>query len=307
MSDYQPLSLTTLSNASADLLGPNAADSLGQQAYRGVPFQIGDPATARLPLLGHGGHSQPVNIDVGQTAHTLVFAHILVDPQLHRSGVPGDHVATYVVHYADGQKTELPIRERFEIAWLTSTHDLISDVRSPGAPFLAMPDVDDEFVPRHTADRAQMGRALTEVTGGVSANAFNLWPWRNPRPEVAVQAIELRPTDRRIILAGLCLGHVDEDPFRRAARRAVVIELPDPQDADAPFDLDVSVERGIATFPHPITRDPAEFLASDTAGFGEPRNESNSPAYTEVAGVPSAQIHVAPRRRRTRIRSPCRP
>ena len=42
MSDYQPLNLTTLSNASADLLGPTGADTLGPQAYRGVPFHIGD-------------------------------------------------------------------------------------------------------------------------------------------------------------------------------------------------------------------------------------------------------------------------
>ena len=293
MSDYQPLDLTPLCNASADLLGPDGAATLGPQAYRGVPFLIGHPASAQLPLIGHTGHTAPVTIQVGQTAPTLVFAHVLVDAQLHASGLPGDHVATYVIHYADGQHTELPIRERFEIGWLTSTHDLISDVRSPGAPFVAMPDVDDELVPRHTADRDQMGRALTEVNGGVAAKDFYLWPWRNPRPDVPIQHVEFRPTDRRIILGGLCLGHVDEDPFRRAARRAVVIELPEPEDANAPFDLEVNVERGIATFPHPITRDPAEFLASDTAGFGEPRNDSNSPAYTEIAGVPSAQIHVS--------------
>ena len=108
MSDYQPLNLTALSNASADLLGPNGADTLGPQAYRGVPFHIGDPASAQLPLLGDGGHTGAVRIDIAQTAHTLVFAHVLVDPQLHRSGVPGDHVATYVIHHADGQKPNSP-------------------------------------------------------------------------------------------------------------------------------------------------------------------------------------------------------
>ena len=198
MSDYQPLNLTALSNASADLLGPSGAGSLGPQAYRGVPFHIGDPDAAQLPLLGHGGHTQPTRIDIAQTAHTLVFAHVLVDPQLHRSGVPGDHVATYLIHHADGETTDLPIRERFEIGWLVTAQDMISDIRSPGAPFVAMPDVDDELVPRDTAGRSEMGRALTEVTGGVSANAFYLWPWRNPRPDVPIRHVELRPTDRRI-------------------------------------------------------------------------------------------------------------
>ncbi len=293
MGDYEALSVIGLCNAPAGVLGEDGARHLGAQVYRGAPFQVGDAERGLLALLGEGGHRAPVRLDVGRTVRTLVFAHVLLDTELHRGGVPGETAATYVVRYADGVETELPIRERFETGWFTGSQDMISDVRSPGAPFAAMPDVDDELLPRGMAARGHMGRALTEVTGGVAAAAFYLWPWRNPRPETAVQHLELRPTARRLIVGGVCLGQADEDPLRRTARRGVLIELPDPADADAPFDLEVSVERGIAAYPQPLPRDPAAFLTSDTAGWGEPRNPANSPAYTEVAGAPSARITVA--------------
>ena len=103
---------------------------------------------------------------------------------------------------------------------------------------------------------------------------------------------KIRPTDRAVILCGVCVGTVDEDPLRPDARRAVVVELPQPADAERPFALEVSVDRGTATHAQPLPRDPDAFLTSDTAGWGEPRNPGSSPAYSEIAATPSATVHV---------------
>ena len=88
------------------------------------------------------------------------------------------------------------------------------------------------------------------------------------------------------------MGTVDEDPLRPDARRAVVVELPQPEDAERPFAVEVAVDRGTATHAHPLPRDPDAFLTSDTAGWGEPKNPGSSPAYSEIAATPSATVRV---------------
>jgi hypothetical protein len=78
------------------------------------------------------------------------------------------------------------------------------------------------------------------------------------------------------------------------AKRAVKITLPRPEDADKPFDLEVTVDRGVATFPFALSAKPAEdFLADPFCGYGEAQNERNSPAYTEIAAIPSATVTLA--------------
>mgnify|MGYP000962061917 CR=1 FL=1 len=245
MSDYEPLDLTDVCNAPGTLLGDAASRVLGDQVYRGLPFTIGDVADGQVALLGDGGHDADVRVEIGRMATTMTFAHVLLESSLHRSGVPGETVAVYGVEYADGLIETFQIRERFEIGWLVGDGDLLSDMRSPGAPFLAQPDTDEGLLPRESATRGSMGRALTEVDLTPRVQAFYLFAWCNPRPDAVINAIEFRPTRRRVVVGGVCLGSVDEDPLRRTARRSVLIELPNRADADAAFDLSVSVDRGV--------------------------------------------------------------
>src|SRR6266700_3906939 len=60
-----------------------------------------------------------------------------------------------------------------------------------------------------------------------------------------------------------------------------------------PFDLSVTVDRGVATFPYPLPQQsPEEFLADPLAGWGEELNEQSSPASVEIAALPSATVTV---------------
>ena len=88
-------------------------------------------------------------------------------------------------------------------------------------------------------------------------------------------------------MAGLTLGHVNEHPFSRAARRPVRIDLKDAEQAAKPFDLDVTINRGERTYTHPLPEQSSDEFLNDTyKGFGEPQNPKSSPAYVELSGVP---------------------
>jgi hypothetical protein len=105
-------------------------------------------------------------------------------------------------------------------------------------------------------------------------------------------ALELIPTHRRFILAGLTLGHMAENPFGRSARRLLKITLLDEEEAKRPFNLAVEVDRGVATYAYPLPEQPLAEERPETAGFGFALNKSSSPAYVEVAANPSATVAV---------------
>ena len=60
----------------------------------------------------------------------------------------------------------------------------------------------------------------------------------------------------------------------------------------SPFHLDVDVDRGLATYAYPLPQKPLDEIAPDMNGFGAPPNQTNSPAYSHIAAVPSATVTV---------------
>ena len=86
---------------------------------------------------------------------------------------------------------------------------------------------------------------------------------------------------------------LDEDPIPRRPRREVKITLPQSEDADKPFDMEVNVDRGVATYPYPLPENaPDAFINDDFKGWGESQNNKSSPAYVEVSATPSANVEV---------------
>jgi hypothetical protein len=284
MSDYQPIDLGALCNAGAAVYG-SSSPPIGSATFHGLPFLVGGaaPDAARC-LIDLGTAEEAVVVPVGATARHVLFAHALLDSRLLEGGPLGDVVAHYAVRYADGEELRLPIRERFEIAAIPMWWSAL--------PFLAVPDNQDYMAARYQGEWGEAGYRQTEADQGWPAH-FYLWDWANMRPEQPIESIALGPAGRHVIIGAITLGHVDEQPLRRVARRAVRITLPEPADADKPFDLEVAVDRGVASYPYPLPARPAEeFLAHALAGFGETRSTRNSPAYVEVAAIPSATVTI---------------
>ncbi|HWQ13261.1 MAG TPA: CehA/McbA family metallohydrolase [Roseiflexaceae bacterium] len=287
MKDYEPLDLGPLCNAGAALYGPEATPPTGRTLLHGLPFLIGgeapDPARCFV-ALGPGGAEAPLAVAVGATARHLLFAHALLDSRILQGGPVGDVVAHYSVRYADGEQVSVPVRERFEIAAIPMWWSAY--------PFLAVPDQKDSLMPRYEGRFSAAGERQAEADQGWP-EYFYLWDWANPRPEEPIAEVQLEPAGRRVVVAAITLGQLDEQPLRRMPKRPVAITLMRPEDATRRFDLAVEVDRGVATFPFALPEAGAEaFLADPFRGFGERQNEHNSPAYTEVAAIPSATVTV---------------
>ncbi len=285
--DYESLDLTRWCNANAQVLGENAQPALGAQTFHGLPFQIGGSVDESQPCFlafGKDLRSKPLWVPIGKTAQRVIFAHRLLETDLPRGGDIGTTVAVYVFHFADGSHERAAIRERFEIS--------VVPVTWGEGSFRAVPDRKNAVLPRQIGPWEDAGRRQTEVSQG-TPHSYLLWAWKNPFPEKTISAIEIVPTERRFILAAITLGHRDEDPFVRTGTQTLKLVLLRAEDASQPFDLSVEVDRGVATYPYPLPTASSEaFLTAELKGWGEALNTTSSPAYVQVAAIPSATVTV---------------
>ncbi|HZO86788.1 MAG TPA: CehA/McbA family metallohydrolase [Chthonomonadaceae bacterium] len=288
MKDYEPLDLSALYNAGPEVCGPERKPALGAQTFHGLPFQIGEgersfiafgPKTSNPP--------QPLSIPIGQTARRILFAHVLLESRLHEGDPVGREVARYAFVFADGERVEVPIRERFEIAVIPTAWGEL--------PFLAVPDSKDSLADRYQGEWGATGFRQTEARQAWPRDYY-LWAWENPRPDVPVDSVEIVPAEAEplsFLIAAITLGHVEEEPFRRSAGLPVKLTLPKEEDTAKPFALAVEVDRGVATYPYALPEQPADaFIGDPQKGWGEKQNPANSPAYTEIAAIPSATVTV---------------
>ena len=283
MADYEPLDISGWCNATLDALEAEEEPAAGAQAFRGLPFLVGG-----LVSLAQG--APPVIIPIGGPARRIIFAHTQLETTVAEDGRWGRHVADYVFRTADGGSESVPIRERFEIGVLPGRGTVPGGITSQ---FRAVSDSQPELQPRYEGEFGRAGWRLMESTGE-SARWYYLWAWRNPNPDVAVESVELVPRGPRFAVAAITLGHADEHPFAREGRVPVRVVLKDRERADAPFDLEVGVDRGVATYPYPLPDQSArDFLDDRYKGWGQRANEKSSPAYVEMTGTPSATVTVS--------------
>ena len=265
MADYQPLDLSRLCNAGLEVLGADADAPTGRQAFRGLPFLVGGEGAKCFIAFDEASGRAAIPID--QSARRVIVAHRLLESELMEGGPLGKPVADYVFRLAGGEECRVPIRERFEIAHLSEG----------GSPFLALPDQNDLLMRRHEGRWEDMGRRQTEVTRG-NARGYYLWSWENPHPDRAVESLEVVPAGPRFIIAGVTLSHLDEHPFVQHGKREARLILTHPEDAEKPFDLSVEVDRGTASYVHPLPAASAdEFVGDDFAGWGEAQESPVEP------------------------------
>jgi hypothetical protein len=286
MADYEPVDISGVTNAPLSMLGPDSEAVAGPQLFRGLPFVVGGDGDDALVYLGTGGG---VSIPLGSAARRVIFAHRLMETKVPQGGPLGVEVADYVFHYVGGAEERITIRERFEIAAIPGPNDIPG---VPGSPYLAVTDTTAELMPRTEGPWDATGRRQTEA-GNVLSRWYYLWAFESPHPERVIDSVEIVPRDPSFIIAAVTLGHADEHPFAREGRRPARIVLTDEADAARPFDLDVEVDRGDATYVHPLPEGGAgDFVTHPFKGYGQEQNTASSPAYVEVSAVPSATVSV---------------
>lgn len=306
MPDYEPLDLSSLCNAGPEIYPERNRPAPGLHSFHGLPFQLGavaqpsseeagsaaapsSSADAQRPApflvaFGEGLRQEPVAVPIDREARWLIFAQARLNSEIPQGDPVGRVVAEYEFRFADGESVRVPVRERFEIGaipWIWGQD-----------AFLAWPDQKNRMYARYEGRWGAAGNRQTEAIQG-SPQQFTLWPWRNPRPDVPIAAVVIHPAGPTFALGAITASHLDEEPFVRTARREVLITLPRPEDAEKLFALEVDVDRGGATYPYALpASDPDTFLADDQKGWGEAQNPTSSPAYVEIAAIPSATVTV---------------
>ena len=278
--DYEPLDIIPLCNGGADLLEDGTDVELGQVAIRGLPFLVGAAgatADGGACFLALDGSGSGVTVPIGKAVRNLIVAHRVVDSL---DDSPGEDVAEYVFHRADGSEERAPIRAGFQIG---------------GAgrfPYDAYIDAKPTLMPRYEGKWSESGRRPMEALA-TFAKRYYLWVWRNPEPDLEVESLEIIPRGPRFIVAAVTLGYADEHPFPREGMRPARITLKSEEAAGKPFSLVVGVDRGDVTYPHPLpTMSADEFLGHSYRGWGEAQNQSSSPAYVDVSATPSASLSL---------------
>ena len=90
---------------------------------------------------------------------------------------------------------------------------------------------------------------------------------------MTINSITIKGLSVSFVVAAITLGQLDEDPFTRDGKKPARIIITDPSEANQPFDMEVSVDRGFNTYVHPLpTNSPDEFLQDDFKGWGQQQN-----------------------------------
>ncbi len=157
---------------------------LGNQTFCGIPFKVIDPTANKgkscVVLYGQPrtNYPQRVTVPVNRKAAALAFLHTLTWNDKHMP------VAVYIVHYADGSKTEIPIRVGKEILGFWGN------------------DETDDVKLAHQAPNLMYGRV-----------SIYAWTWTNPKPSVTIKTLELVSTGSKgcpVIVAATALDAVQK-------------------------------------------------------------------------------------------------
>jgi hypothetical protein len=192
----------------------------------GIPFAIGRPLVVR---------DEPVSLSLERVrAPWLVFLHTTdVEPQVpdpdgffrptRGSGRLGEHVADYVLVYADKSEVRQPIRRRHEIGMLQ---------RSWGeACFeaVAMRKPQPVRAGHEQASRLSQAWGLTQtrvLNRDLEAWCNYLWAFENPNPRRSLGELRVEPVAGCLVLSALTGGRASSNPLRWGARRKAVLRLP---------------------------------------------------------------------------------
>ena len=255
-------------NARAGRLEP---DELTEDAYahrreltggpcvlRGIPF-CGSPTDDQFIYLDRGALSLDLR---GVRARYLVFWHACNMPRPEPGpdgmirafqGYPplGVTACVYRVRYRDGTSAEVPIRSRMEI----------NDLERPWGQggFLCVPHIGGDAMYTATDDiragrkpQDAWGETQPRVTSPGDGGKLGQWlfAWDNPKPDTAIDGIDIEHRAGRLLLFGVTAAHVEAHPLRHSRRQKVALTLDgDARDPMALIDIDLG--RVISVIPRP--------------------------------------------------------
>jgi len=198
----------------------------------GIPFQV------KKPLLIE---NDPVSVKVGPVkARWLVFLHTTdVEPlELNRDGFVsptpghgrlGEHLADYVIGYADGSELRQAVRRRHQIGmfqrgWGENCFQAVCMRKPHPLPAVHEQDSPPLYGMRHLYWGMSQTRARILDLGGW---CNWIWAWENPHPGKAITGLRVEPVSGVIVLSAISAGRATSLPLRWETRRKALLRLPE--------------------------------------------------------------------------------
>lgn len=304
MSKFTSLDLKPYFNAGRDPAGwhPEIGAELtampaGQQSFWGIPFDLGSAEGNCWLVLEHIGEGP--TIPLSATASYLLIAHFCNqshDPEREMQpadyGVgditrPGEHLADYILVYADGSEHLQAIRRRFEvnearIAWGQWA-------------FAALPHFEEAPVDwRGPYPESQWGRYQTGVAEfRIGPLHYWIYALENPHPDKSLAAIRMEPAGAdRLAVAGITLYHGLENPLRRRRLESLRVILPEPA---LPSDVETHIDLGVIARRYAVPAFlPRQWLEAQPKGWGEEAVEPQPSSHMlmDITACPDATLLV---------------
>ncbi len=323
MSKFTPLDLGSIFNAGREATGwhPALADQLaklpaGRQTFWGVPFLLGPVAGPSWLVLEPGREDGRATVPLTQPptgpgpagaggepekkVGYLVIAHFCDeshDPENRQQPAdyvpgwvtrPGEHLADYVLGYADGSEYRTPIRRRFEIdealtiwgQWAFAAQPHVALVPAPWqGPYPA----------------TAWGNYQTGVVDAPHDTDLRYWLYAlpNPQPDVPPAYLRFEARAGRVAIAAITLYHGAAHPFQHRRLASLLVKTSTPVDARSER---ASVDLGIVRRTYVVPAfDPETWLAAEVQGWGEEPDSADTTdrLLVDVTASPEATLTVA--------------
>ncbi len=207
----------------------------------GIPFQIDRPL-----LLDRQPFTQETP---GLKAGWLVFLHTTDAKPLERDergfirpmrgeGYLSEHVADYVIVYADGSEERQAISRRHQIGmfraiWGENCFQAVAHTK----PHAVRPLHEQPSMIGDAGGGMSWGRAETRAVSADRGAWVNwLWAWENPHPEKEIVSLRFEPKSGPVVLSGVSAGKATSTPLRWRARRKAILKLPEGANFDYTID-----------------------------------------------------------------------
>ncbi len=266
----------------------------------GVPFKIDRPVLLK---------DQPViEKTPGLKAQWLIFQHTTdVEPMKHDErgfispmrgeGYLAEHVADYVIVYADGTEARQAIRRRhhigmFRARWGENCFQAVANSK----PHPVRPVHEQPSMLVDAGDGLGWGQAETRARSADRGAWVNwLWAWQNPYPEREIAALRFEPKSRVTVLSGVSAGQATSEPLRWRTRRKAVLRLPEGLKFDYTVDRlgrwkQIQLDMGQVISVEPRTVYPTDDWAS-TYNNKVPQI-SKAEVLVEYTAHPDARFHL---------------
>jgi len=239
--DGANLSIEELSNEF--LVGKDYA-LIGKNVIRGIPFELGESESKNVLFIKD--EALTFNFDKPVTANYIVFIHTTVpkrttpdDDGITRPArgnvLLGDKVADYELLYSDETVQSVPIRRRFAIGEMQKNWGDECFECVPVSKLVAVPTVSERMAAGETP-REFFGNSQTRIGGDSPGLAANYWIYalENENPDKPINGIRFVPSDGALLVFGMSVTMLKENPLRWGRRKKALLTLPEDITAGRP-------------------------------------------------------------------------